>query len=402
MQMVRSRTWNRKEGAKIQQRWGVAAVWIFVLFEGMPARCSEPAEPKPFLVSRSVPYRLPPQIESAAASLSAKQVGQLASDRCGAANRISSDSQSRVSSAPKHGREDDCEQQILRAFQGAIATRLRQTAAANAMKLHFGIAACLKVEKIFDSTAALLERQEKSQSELVEKGIPIPDPTLVGRLKINLEDKRLENHSKIAVLRSQLAALIGTEYACGHAPDEADEIVPSDCNVCDHIAQASHCRCDLVSMRRLRSTVQSETLDAWDSIASTLSGIPSLMKPKPFLSKVLSPVRSRAGTDNAIAARRRWLDEMIADREKQIAMEVDVAFEKKRSAALRWVNAAEQIANWDYRIAQLESLSEVQGNLASQFEAKLNRGQIEGQKIERWSEWHLANIDLMLAIGCDL
>ena len=83
-------------------------------------------------------------------------------------------------------------------------------------------------------------------------------------------------------------------------------------------------------------------------------------------------------------------------------MEVDIAFEKKKTAALRWVKSVEQITNWETRIAQLEQLSEVQGNLAIQLEANLNRLQAKGQRIERWVEWQQANMDLLLAIGCDL
>ena len=82
-------------------------------------------------------------------------------------------------------------------------------------------------------------------------------------------------------------------------------------------------------------------------------------------------------------------------------MEVETAFEKKKTAALRWVKSGEQIANWEMRIEQLEELSEVQGNLASQYEAILNRLLTEGQRIEHWAEWHLANEDLQLSVGCD-
>ena len=270
------------------------------------------------------------------------------------------------------------------------------------MKLHYGITACLSAERIFDETRDLLQQQQKSQSELVEKGIPIPDPLLVGRLELILEDKRLENHSKIAILRSQLAALIGTENACGHAPSEAEEIVPSDCNVCEHIDQAMHCRCDLRTMKRLRGTINADTLAVWDGIGAFLSGVPTMTKQKAFWSKLFRTKRNRSEIECAIAARRNWLDDLIEERTKQIAMEVDVAFEKKRTAALRWVKIGEQVANWDTRILQLEKLSEAQGNLASQFEAKLNRLQAKGQTIERWVEWHQANIELMLAIGCDL
>ena len=251
-------------------------------------------------------------------------------------------------------------------------------------------------------TMELLAQQEKAQAALVEKGIPIPDPLMVQRLKIQLNDKRLENQSKIALLRTQLVALIGTENACRHAPYEPKEIFPSDQDVCEHIQQALLCRCDLQTMIRLRKTINEDTLLVWDSIGAMLSGVPALVKPKPFWSKLLRTKRGQAEIQCAVAARLSWLDDLIAERSKQIAMEVEIAFEKKKTAALRWVKSGEQIANWGLRMEQLEKLSEVQGNLASQYEAKLNRLLAEGQRTELWAEWHLANEDLKLSIGCDL
>ncbi len=315
---------------------------------------------------------------------------------------IADESKSRSLDAVSACMKNDREKEVLNLFQASITYRLRQTAAGNAMKLHFGIAACLKAEGIFNETEKLLQQQEKAQNQLVDKGIPIPDPLLVGRLKIILEDKRLENQSKLAILRSQLSALIGTENACSHTPNEADQIVASDCDVCEHVQQAMTCRCDLRSMNQLRGTVNAESLEVWEGIGAILSGVPALAKPKPLWSKLFSTKRSRNEIERFVALRRRWLDDLIAERTKQVSTEVDVAFEKKKTAALRWAKSSEQIENWETRIVQLEKLSEVQGNFASQFESKLNRLLVQGQRTERWAEWHQANVDLLLAIGCDL
>ena len=380
-----------------------------------PFACAQPSEQavqspakapqNVFLVSTSVPYRLPLPSQSSQSSLStltAAQIGQIASERSGAAKSVNSDLKSRWLQPQSLCKDSDSEKEILNAFQIAVACRLRQTASANAMKLHYGIAACATADLVFNETSTLLDEQEKAQSLLVEKGIPISDPHLVGRLKITLEDKRLENQSKMKILRSQLAALIGTENACGHSPLEDQIIIPSDRDACEHIEQAMACRCDLRTMRRLRNFINADTLEVWDRMGATLSGVPSLAKQKALWPKILFGKSTREEIACAVAARRNWLDDLIAEQTRQLAMEVDVAFEKKKTAALRWVKSKEQIANWETRILQLKMISEVQGNLASQFEANLNRLQAEGPRIERWLEWHLANIDLMLATGCDL
>lgn len=401
-QMVRSSTWIRRKNAERQLFGCAAALFFLCSMGGLQSAKGQANQLKPFLVSSSTPYQLPSQKEPEHLSISATQISRMASERCGTAKLIAIDEKARSTHSSANCIDTESAQEIVRVFRTAVAFRLKQTASANAMKLHYGIAACLKAESIFDQTFENLQRQEKAQNLLVETGVPIPDPTLVERLKTSLQDKRLENQSKLAVLRSQLSSLIGAENACRHAPLEIDEIVPSDRDVCEHIDQAQRCRCDLVVLRRLKSTIHSDSLDAWDSIGASLSGIPFTASRKLFWSKVLRPHRTRSEIENAVNARISWLENLVAERTKQIQTEVDVAFEKKRTAALRWVNANEQIANWGNRIAQLESLSEVQGNMASQFEAHLNQFQIEGQRIERWTEWHLANLDLMLAIGCEL
>jgi hypothetical protein len=355
-----------------------------------------------FLVSSSLPYSIPSPSYAETASLSAKQIGLIAAERCGPANLVTADSKSRTIQAVARCNESESTFEVMRLFQSAVAYRLNQTASSNAMKLHYGIAACLSADRTMIETMELLGQQEVAQAALVEKGIPIHDPLLVQRLRIQLEDRRLENQSKIALLRAQLTALIGAENACRHTPIEPREIIPSDQGVCEHIQQALRCRCDIQTLLRLRKLVNSETLTVWDGIGATLSGVPSLPQAKPFWSKLLRTKRSQAEIQCAVAARLLWLDGLIAERSKQVAMEVETAFEKKRTAALRWVKSGEQIANWELRIEQLEMLSEVQGNLASQYEAKLNRLQAEGQRIELWAEWHMADEDLQLSIGCDL
>jgi len=410
--MARSGTWSKLNYAKSQLPWFAFAYWLTALFYfPLPVLAQSKTQlgdlpfttrTGVFFVHSTAPFRFPTQFQSAPHSLSAEQIGQLAAGRCGAANLVLADSKSRSQHSISQCKDFDCEKEILNSFQAAIACRLRQTASANAMKLHYGVATCLEAQRIFDETYELIHQQERAQAELVEKGVPIPDPLLVGRLKIILDDKQLENQSKILILRRQLSALIGTEYACDHTPDEDNAIVPSDRSACDYIQQALSCRCDLLTMKRLRGTINAESLEVWHSIGAILSGVPTFAKPNSFWLKILKAKRNQTDIQCAIALRRRWLDDLILERAAQIVMEIEVAFEKKRTAALRWVNSGEQISNWETRIAQLEQLSEVQGNLAIQWEAKLDRLQSKGQRIERWMEWQQANVDLKLAIGCDL
>jgi len=355
-----------------------------------------------FLVSSSIPYQFPESREASPESLSAIEVARLASDRCGIANAIQSNIKAEATSPKREHQENSCSDVLFRTLQNAIACRQRQTAAASAWKIHYGIAACLLATKILDETEAILREQLQAQLALVDRGVPIPDPLLVDRLKTSVSDKRLENDSKISTLRMQLSALIGPECACNHSPREDDTLVPSDVAVCEHIDQAMRCRCDLVSLRSVRGTIREESLEDWNTIASFLGGTPIFSKRSPFLWKLFRTKQSQNDIQRAIGARRSWLDKITSERTKQVTMEVELAFERKRTAALRWVNAGEQTQNWEERIRQLEKLSEVQGNLAQQFEAKLNRLQSRAQQLERWVDWHQAQADLILATGDNL
>jgi len=413
--MVLSESWNKK---RIETSLLGCCIVSFFVLNGNTQSASrvfaQDAQPSVFLVHSSVPYQfaitetpnsaipnsaIPNSEGFYRQSLSREEIGRLASQRSAASRLVNADVRSRTHSSRANGKED--ENRILVPFQCAIAHRLRQSSAANALKLHYGIAACLQAERLLDETRSLLDVQSETQSLLIDRGIPIPDPLLVERLKTTMEDKRIDNQSKLNVLRTQLTALIGAEIACSHAPTEIDSVIPSDCDVCDRIKEALECRCDLVMLQRLRGSISAETLDLWDSIGALTSGVPTRTKTTFFWTKFLRSRCNQTENQNAVAARRAWLEELINERSKQIAMEVEIAFEKKKSAALRWVNVGTQLEHWTNRISQLEMLGESHGNLAEQMEAKLSRQQERGLQIERWLEWHQASVDLALAIGCD-
>jgi hypothetical protein len=403
--MVLSESWTKKRIESSLIGWCIVS--FLVLNGNTPSAgrvFAQDAKPSVFLVHSSVPYQIanaegPNSGSFYRQSLSRDEIGQLASRRSAASRLVNADVRSRTYSSRANGKDD--ENLILVPFQCAIAHRLRQSSAANALKLHYGIAACLQAELLLDETRSLLDVQSETQSQLMDRGIPIQDPLLVERLKTTMEDKRIDNQSKLNVLRTQLVALIGAENACSHAPTEIDSVIPSDCDVGDRIKEALECRFDLVMLQRLRGSISAETLDLWDSIGALTSGVPTRPKATLFWTKFLRARCNPTENQNAVAARRAWLEELIAERTKQIAMEVEIAFEKKKSAALRWVKVGTQLEHWNSRISQLEKLGESHGNLAEQMEAKLSRQQERGLQIERWLEWHQASVDLALAIGCE-
>jgi hypothetical protein len=352
----------------------------------------------PVILVNSIPVFRQSSPSPDACSLTAAQIAQLAECNGGGPSLISSDANARKKSHVG-SKCDEAKEKIVSEFQKALA--YRQTMSANAVKIHFAIAACLHANELFNETQVMLAKQHQVQAQLVSKGIPIPDDMLIQRLSTTLDDKRIENHAKLAGLRIVLAGLISHQCACNHSPIEDPNIVPSDIDLCERIEQAMQCRCDLITMQRLRGTINADTLSAWNSLGAMLSGTPSSSCCKNLLCKLISSHLHRDEMEQAVAARRKWLDDLIVERRKQISIEVELAFERKKCAALRWANAKQQVKEWETRIAQLEKLSDAHSHLAELNIAQSNRIQTEGEQIERWLEWHQADIDLLLAIGCE-
>jgi hypothetical protein len=321
-------------------------------------------------------------------------------NRSGTARIVESDLQSRTSSSGKAQHHDN--NYAMNRVQREIAYRSRQVSRSNALKLHFAIAACVRAEQAYEAADQMLTEQSVAQNKLVDAGIPISDPLFIDRARLAIVDKRVANRSQLYQLRVQLASFIGAEAACNHSPSEEEAIIPSDSDVCEHIQEALRCRCDLATLIELQSHVTADNLAQWDSIGAALSGVPLPVRGVvPFWLRLFRSTCSKDEQAKLVAARKKWLCHLIAERTKQITVEVELAFEKKKTAALRWTIEHDCLANWDLRIQQLTALAEAHGNLAEQMSAKQSEFESQGKLIERWLEWHHADVELQLAKGCN-
>jgi hypothetical protein len=404
----------------------VASIVALKTHWGQPAFAEEPRSPERmsevsaasttglFLVSSSIPLELPSSSLPSSSllgpspfepmrvsrSLGADDIAQLAMSRSGTAQIVESDLQSRSNSSGKAQHHDN--NYVMNRVQRAIAYRSRQVSRSNALKLHFAIAACARAEQAFEAADQMLTEQSVAQNKLVDAGIPISDPLFIDRARLAIVDKRVANRSQLYQLRAQLASFIGADVACNHSPSEEEAIIPSDSDVCEHIQQALRCRCDLATLIDLQSHVSADNLAQWDSIGAALSGVPLPVRGAvPFWLRLFRSTCNKDEQAKLVAARKKWLCHLIAERTKQITVEVELAFEKKKTAALRWTLESENQTNWDLRLRQLEAISEARGNLAEQITAKLNQFESKGKLIERWLEWHQANVELKLAVGCE-
>jgi len=159
----------------------------------------ESSRPQEFQVQASSPYQLAEALEDknrsseGAGTFHARQIANLASWNCGPANLIAKDQQ--YTSEPKHHRNEQYEKAVTE-VRSATAHRLRETTVSVALKLHFGIAACVQANYLLQRTGAELDRQTLARSKLEDEGIPVEDPFLLDRLRNNWRDQVVENESK--------------------------------------------------------------------------------------------------------------------------------------------------------------------------------------------------------------
>lgn len=286
---------------------------------------------------------------------------------------------------------------IQECIASALEQRERERAASMAVQLHYGIAASSAAIALQDDLLRYLEIQQLAQDKLIEQGIGIGDPMQLQRLRLQVEGQRLESSSKPGQLRTQLSLLIGSQLACVYAPAFESSLVPSDSDICEYLREAMRCRVDLRLLQLLRCRIGKGDLEELDRYASEILGLPQGFDGKSRRKAWMICIG--LGRDGELQRRQSWLDALIVARTEQVTAEIEIAFEKKRAAALRWVNARALAAAWKQRILQLERLSEARGNLAEQISARMDLAIAEGDVLKRWVEWHEAQAELMLAVG---
>lgn len=338
-----------------------------------------------------------PTTAASARVLSAHQVAVMAAENCNPAKLLL---QNHASEDPTSQCHDEAVRATLWEVRCAASQRLKEEAARNALKLHHALAATFRADDLLGRTQAELQIQQTIQAKLIAQGISIPDAGLIDRLSRDWEDRMLENRSRQSQLRIQLSGLIGSEWACSYLPQIEPELAPSDQDVCEYLHLAMNSRHELLLLKRLRRSVDEDHLEVWDSLAGALLGTPIAFPSGATWMKKIRRTVLRGEVEQAIRNRSRWLETLIQERLKQITIEVEVAYEAKRAAALRWANAKRLTQSWERRLQELIQLGEeVAGNLASQSEARLERLASERGEIERWLDWHNAQTDLLYASG---
>lgn len=289
------------------------------------------------------------------------------------------------------------QRQLLECVSKEWENQIRFEAAVGALRLHYGIAATQAGLSILRQAQAFIQEQASIQDELIDLGGQVEDPTALGRSAIELQDRRLELESKRSQMRQQLSLLVGSEIACDYESQFACAPAAELNECCEYESWAIDQRCELRVLRWVRN--RGDQID--QDMVSVLSGLPIVPAE---LRAIWGPIDrpSFLGHKHAadlLAKRLDGLDRWIAIRTDQIRLEVSTAFRAKQLAQERWQLAIKKTDTLEERYERLRSLSELKGNLSEQIQAKLDIFRAQGEEVQRWLEWHLADCELQQASG---
>ena len=280
------------------------------------------------------------------------------------------------------------------------AQKIRSERAAASLKAHYGLAATTLGSELIGRIEVELTQQMEIQNKLIEAGVSIPDDSLITRLQNETNDSKLELESKERVLRIQQSGLISNSYACSYLPIVKTEMMPCDIDVCDYVQRSLECHYELTALGKIRGLLGPESVDLGNELLAIVAKVPYLPVRKAGLLVRLKASLNISDRSSESNKQKNWLNSLMMERRQEIAREIEIAYEKKRTAALRWSVVKEQLNVWSRRIEQLEKLGiENRGTIAELGAAKLAKLKEETQLIERWLEWQTANVDLKLSMG---
>ncbi|MFN6138955.1 MAG: hypothetical protein ACK480_10735 [Planctomycetota bacterium] len=273
----------------------------------------------------------------------------------------------------------------------------RFESAVNALRLHYGIAACRMGLEINSQAIIYAIQQASLQEELIELGGQVDDITAIKRTKIELEDQRLGLDAKLQKLREQLALLVGNQIACNYDPEFICAPTGELNDRCNYEDWAIDQRRELQVLRYVRQhaeLINEESLDLLVGLGSVPQSLRSLLGSV----KPLGVLHRRLPAEE-LAKRRAILDRWIADRSEQIRVEASNAYTDKTTALERWKLAIAKSDALSERVERLSALGDLKGNKSQQIQAQLELLASKGQEIQRWLDWHLADCDLQEASG---
>ena len=289
---------------------------------------------------------------------------------------------------------------LYRRFLNLQAERQAMLSAEAALRAHYGVRALRRSIRLTDALIEEMNQQIDMLEAAIEKGISVTDLNTLRTSRLEAQSQRIEQLGELASLRSKLALLIGNQCACCYDPTEIGSALPVPTELCEWVHRIDENRSDLMAYRWVASRLTIENLDVARLASSQITGSAAISTSlgRRWLARLFR--RNQATLEKELQARKSQISDYGDSLYSRIVSEVEVAWIAQHSAYDRWELAGQVVAKWTDRIAQLESSE----RLGLPFPLELLTARIEKLRaelriVERWNDFHQANIQLRSAAG---
>jgi hypothetical protein len=365
---------------------------------GLPAtlaayQAATPTEPAP-------PYR----------ALSAQECQCLAVAASAEGNLREQERQSVNGGAGKHHGLCGGDKQELATVRDTVlmfsALEARNQSAAKALEYYYQLAEAEAKTDLQRQARGRLEDALAKTRDLLRKGLRSEQE--VGafyRRLIDVQAEGVQLEVSVPKLNSALSQMLGFP-ACNELrlwPCEDFRVLGDPIDLEAAVAVGLANRAELQLLRSLRQQLDAATLPAVRQVlqaADPLLGMAKKPGPCPLLGKLLAACRCTGKDDEELEARRRQLDQALADRERAVAQEVRRAVYTVRGQVELVITAQERVASYEAKVRDLEE-GEAKGSVAypEVTTARLEWLKARGDLAKEVMAWEIARVDLKKAQG---
>lgn len=297
--------------------------------------------------------------------------------------------------------EDDCARRaaaVLSHFLHMQALHQEDIGAASALRAYYTRISLEEQLEIVRQSREYVDQEALRQHAIQDRGLAAgADLSSFDRLRLELEDKRLQLLSQDRQLRCVLAQLAKVDYDMDAVQQEQLEVF--ECSLdCERLKQLAFAnRYDLRGWSYLACHVTPESAPVFAKMLSSLVGGFGL--PLPTISG-LKAILCPPDFSCLAANMRHELDLTVETHRQWICQAVDEKCSKLQLAYQRIQLAQQTVDSWEARLAQLERLEETgNGEPAERATANSELLKARSQEVSRRLDAKLAEVDLAEASG---
>jgi hypothetical protein len=296
---------------------------------------------------------------------------------------------------------------LQRELLGIAAIEDRNRSAAAALETFYRLAEAEARGAVLKRTLTANDQSLAALKQLSERGLPLPiNEDTLRRQRLGYEQQQVELELTISRLNHQLRQLTGFETAGQHWrfwPELAWEVTVGRVDVDEAVGVGLAIRPELVLLRTLRARLNADTLPVARQAASRLDGLMGAATGQSCLLAIaLCQLTGHVSPEewSELSARQRQIGELLQDRERGVASEIQQAAAEVEASLRRVALTKDELTSLAARRRDLESLRQTGG--ASAFDvntAEIELLRAESDLIARVIAWKVAVVKLKEAQG---